>query len=156
MYRSKFELEYKSTTSSCQNMNYPYTSPTLNLVSSTPTTATSTAISTVVAPKSCNTLYAIQAKDSCTSISLAKKVSTFSLLLENNLEAYCQNFPTSGQICIPPQCEIHTVLAGETCKDILSASSTSISVFDLRTWNPNINVPCDNIYQLVGTQICIG
>ncbi|KAF7862922.1 uncharacterized protein EAF02_010471 [Botrytis sinoallii] len=135
-YHSDAALEFASTTSSCGKTGYPYTSPTpiaLNSSSISSATATSTA---------CATPYTVKAGEDCNSIARAQNVSTFSLLYENNLQAYCANFPAPGK-------------SNDTCRSIISTVPGDITLTQLSSWNPNINIACGNLGQLYGTEICI-
>lgn len=37
---------------------------------------------------------------------------------DNNLEAFCADFPTSGDLCIVHGCKTYTVQANDSCKSI--------------------------------------
>lgn len=142
-YQTDIASDFAFTTSSCQISNYGYTSPTSALTASTTTATTQ--------PSSCTVTYALQDDDTCTSISLAQNISTFSLLTENGLEAYCNNFPTTPGtlLCLPSQCNIYTIETDDTCSSIIASAPRNITLYDLIAWNPNINNPCSNLHQLV-------
>ncbi|KAF7904096.1 hypothetical protein EAF00_001430 [Botryotinia globosa] len=149
-YHSGAALEFASTTSSCGKTGYPYTSPTpiaLNSSSISSATATGTP---------CATPYTVKAGETRNSIARAQNVSTFSLLYENNLQAYCANFPAPGKsICLPKQCDVYTVRKGDSCRSIISAVPGDITLTQLSSWNPNINIACGNLDQLYGTELCV-
>ncbi|TGO13948.1 hypothetical protein BTUL_0060g00030 [Botrytis tulipae] len=149
-YHSGAALEFASTTSSCGKTGYPYTSPT-------PIALNSSSISSATAAATpCATPYTVKAGENCNSIARAQKVSTFSLLYENNLQAYCANFPAPGNpICLPKQCDVYTVSKGDSCRSIISAVPGDITLTQLSSWNPNINIACGNLYQLHGTELCV-
>ncbi len=125
----------------------------------TATTSVTSASSTIATPtsQSCNDNYTIKSGDTCNSVSIAQKASTFSLLYENGLQGYCTNFPTQGSICLPQTCDIYTVATKDTCYGIAQSFSheKTFSVSQLISWNLNINRDCSNMDQLVGYQICI-
>ena len=140
------------TESRCKATQYPITSPAPYTISTTHTGTTSNPTST----PTCSTPITVQAGDTCNSISIAHNVSTFDLLYENGLEAYCSNFPAAGsKLCLPDQCSIYTVKEDDSCWNIAAASNNAITISQLISWNPNINRGCSNLDQLVGSQICI-
>jgi hypothetical protein len=149
-YLSEIAVEFSSTTKSCGSTGYAYTSPTpvaLNGTATSSTTATATP---------CADTYTILAGDNCNTIAKAQNVSTFSLLYENNLEAYCADFPAVGtSICLPGQCNVYTVAVNDTCRSIIASVPGDITLTQLSSWNPNINIGCGNLGQLVDTEICI-
>ena len=149
-YLSEIAVEFSSTTKSCGSTGYAYTSPTpvaLNGTATSSTTATATP---------CADTYTILAGDNCNTIAKAQNVSTFSLLYENNLEAYCADFPAVGtSICLPVQCNVYTVAVNDTCRSIIASVPGDITLTQLSSWNPNINIGCGNLGQLVDTEICI-
>lgn len=117
-------------------------------------TQSSAPVSTTSA--SCSDTYRIQAGDDCHKISLAHNVSTYFLTHYNELQAYCEDFPTSGEICLPEPCEIYTVKKNDTCYSIAKSQPSFVTITQLLSWNPNINKLCRNLDQFVGDQICVG
>jgi hypothetical protein len=103
-----------------------------------------------------NAKYTIKDGDDCSSISLSQNVSTFALLHLNELQAYCKNFPEPGtSLCLPKQCQTYTLNDDDTCEGIVASQPGDISVTQLRSWNPNINKGCGNLFQWTGFQICV-
>lgn len=143
----------------CGTNDYPVTSPppytaTSSGAGATPVSSTSSAGATST-PQSCDDKYEIKGGDTCNSVSIAQKVSTFSLLYQNGLQGYCTNFPTQGSLCLPPTCNIHTVAENDTCYGITQSQQQYISISQMISWNPNINRDCSNLDQIKGYQICI-
>ncbi|KAK6220001.1 LysM domain-containing protein [Colletotrichum tabaci] len=99
------------------------------------------------------TRYAIQSGDDCYSISKAQGVGTAWLLADNNLAAYCADFPTSGSLCITNKCDTVTVGVNQTCVTI--ADVAGITETQLKAWNLVINPVCSNIDMMNGTTLCI-
>ncbi|KAL2783006.1 hypothetical protein BJX66DRAFT_345334 [Aspergillus keveii] len=144
---------YPSFTSPCGFTGYPVTvTPTPVVPSSTPSPS-SFAIPTPTDTSCAGKTYKIQPNDTCTSISLSQNIATFQLLLDNNLQAYCANFPTSGTLCIKNTCTVYTVKQGDTCKSV--AKAHGITMVQMRTYNPWIDGGCYNFNRSVGTQICL-
>lgn len=97
--------------------------------------------------------YNIKPDDTCQSISKSQNIGTTWLLLDNNLEAFCGDFPKNGTLCLVNTCDVYTVKPQDTCDSISKASN--ITSTQLLAWNPNINVGCNNLNKTVGYQICI-
>ncbi|KAJ5551530.1 hypothetical protein N7461_006228 [Penicillium sp. DV-2018c] len=147
-YSNRLAKKFSSLTSSCSETGYPYTSPTPIAINSTDAPK----------PKSCDDSkkYTIKKGDDCKSISVAQNVSTWALLHANQLQAYCQNFPEEGtEICLPKTCDVYTLKENDTCEGIVEALSGRFTVTQLRSWNPNINKICGNLFQWTGYQICV-
>ncbi|KAL2841765.1 hypothetical protein BJX68DRAFT_270950 [Aspergillus pseudodeflectus] len=143
---------YPSFTSSCGFTGYPVTVTPTPVPSSTPS-ASSSAIPTATSTSCAGTTYKIQPNDTCNSISLGQNIATFQLLLDNRLQAYCANFPSTGTLCIKNTCTVYTVEPGDTCKSV--AKAHGISPVQLRSYNPWIDRGCYNFNRTVGTQICL-
>jgi hypothetical protein len=81
------------------------------------------------------------------------------LLTANNLEAYCNNFPTSGTVCIPSakKCKPYQLKAdlSDTCTTI--ASQEGVTWTQIVSWNPELGEYCENIDMLAkgGQVICL-
>lgn len=73
--------------------------------------------------------------------------------MNNNLQAYCADFPTSGKLCLQDTCQVYTLKHNETCDGI--ADAHNITVAQLQSWNPVISSGCYNLNRLNGSQICI-
>ncbi|KAK2764377.1 hypothetical protein FQN54_009071 [Arachnomyces sp. PD_36] len=149
-YNDRLEKEFSSLTSSCSETGYPWTSPTPIAINETaPPTPT---------PITCDKSqqYTIQEGDDCKSISVAQNVSSWALTQENELQAYCKNFPgPDTTICLPTSCSIYTLKEGDTCDKIIESHSSGFTLTQLRSWNPNINKSCGNLFQWTGFQICV-
>lgn len=135
---------YQSKTSSCRVTGYPLTTSTLGFstyitpkalscgyvltVDRPPAVATPT-------PTSCTSkTYTIKASDDCYSISKTQGIGTAWLLSDNNLAAYCADFPPSGSLCLINTCMVYEVATDDTCEGI--AKAAKITVAQLKAWNP--------------------
>lgn len=78
--------------------------------------------------------YQIKAGDDCHSISVSQGIGTDWLLRDNNLNAFCADFPLFGDLCLSNTCEVYTVNEGDTCKSI--AKEFGASEAQLKAWNP--------------------
>lgn len=95
----------------------------------------------------------IKAGDTCDSLAAAHNISTWQLLAENHLVGGCAHFLSNGSLCVTGSCQTHKVAPNETCLSI--ANRYSITVTQLRTWNPNLNAVCSNLNLTIGHQICV-
>ncbi|KAI9370920.1 hypothetical protein BJX61DRAFT_548661 [Aspergillus egyptiacus] len=147
-----YSSAYPSFTSSCGFTGYPMTTTPPPVPS--PTSIPSSSADPTPTGVSCSgTKYTIQEGDTCNSVSKSQSVATFQLLLDNNLQAYCANFPTEGELCIKNTCTVYTVQAGDTCNSV--AKAHDISAVQLRSYNPWIDGGCYNFNRTIGTQICL-
>ncbi|KAL2859875.1 LysM peptidoglycan-binding domain-containing protein [Aspergillus lucknowensis] len=147
-YSNNLAEKFSSLTSSCSETGYPYTSPTPIALNSTIPGHSPTCDD--------SQKYTIKDGDDCKSISVAQNVSTWSLLHTNELQAYCQNFPDAGtELCLPKTCTVYTLKENDTCDSIIEGLPGRVSVTQLRSWNPNINKSCGNLFQWTGYQICV-
>ena len=122
---------------------------------STPSVATSADANSTLNGPGCDQSLAIKAGDDCYKISSANNISTFSLLDENNLAAYCSEFPLNGTLCMPQTCAVYEVKKGDSCFGIAHAHSHRFTQTQLMSWNPNINRGCSNLRQLEKSYICV-
>ncbi|KAF4534766.1 LysM domain-containing protein [Lasiodiplodia theobromae] len=135
---------YESMTSSCGVTGQPLTTTTLDFYTQEPTTT----------PTPCaGTTYSIQPSDDCFSISTTQGIGTAWLLSDNDLPAWCADFPTSGDLCLTNSCKVFTVTANDTCTSIARASN--ITEAQLHAWNPIIDFGCYNLDSMTGAQLCI-
>ncbi|KAJ5338650.1 hypothetical protein N7452_005378 [Penicillium brevicompactum] len=152
-----YSSAYPSYTSSCGFTGYPVTvKPTMS-PSSTVSHLSSTLTSSVAASPTASTCsgkkYTIQDGDTCESVSKSQSVATYQLLMDNQLQAYCANFPKFGDLCIKNYCTTYTVQKGDTCKSV--AKEHNITRVQLRSYNPWIDGGCYNFNRTVGTEICM-
>ncbi|PVH71894.1 carbohydrate-binding module family 50 protein [Cadophora sp. DSE1049] len=138
------ESLYQSMTSSCGITRKPATTSTIDYFTSQPEPTEATCSGAT---------YQIQGGDDCYGISKAQGVGTAWILADNNLAAYCADFPTSGNLCITNTCKTVTVAKNTTCSAI--AASAGISEMQLLAWNPVINPVCSNLDMMNGTTLCI-
>jgi LysM repeat protein len=151
-YNAKEAAQFASSTSACNASGYGLTSPTPYALK---TTSTASVTSSTHATPTCVSKYTLQPSDSCSSVSRANNVSTYSLLASNGLRADCTNFPSANStLCIPPKCTTYTVKSYDTCRSILDQHH-GISNAQFISWNPNINSLCGNLYLSVGKEICV-
>lgn len=86
-------------------------------------------------PASCaGSTYNIKPSDDCYCISKEQKIGTSWLLTDNNLQAYCANFPKNGTLCLVNKCDVYTLKSNDTCTMI--AKEHKITESQLRAWNP--------------------
>ena len=154
-YDDNLASNFVSLASSCNATAYGFTSPTAYALNSTSTTVPSTV--TAVPPPACTGSYTVGDADDCISVSKTLNVSTYNLLYYNNIDIYCQNFAAAvgENLCIPPQCEIYTWQALDTCDSVVSGF-TGMTVPQFLAWNPNLNSLCQNAPAFTGYQVCIG
>lgn len=147
-----------SLTSSCSANKYSFTSPTAYPLNATATTVSATvpAAATASKPSTCTGSYTIQATDDCNSVAKALNVSTYSLLYENNLDLYCQNFAAAigTTVFIPAQCKTYTWQALDSCNSVMS-NFTGMTVPQSLSWNPYFNALCQNSLNYVGYEVCV-
>ncbi|OJZ87904.1 carbohydrate-binding module family 50 protein [Aspergillus luchuensis CBS 106.47] len=142
---------FQSYTSHCSYTGYtlPPTTTTTLLSSYIATSASATATTA-----GCSGLsYAIQSGDTCTSISLSEGIGTTWLLIDNNLPAYCADFPADGTLCLINTCEVYTVRSGDTCDSV--AAAHNLTGVQLQAYNPNIDSGCYNFNLTIWYQICV-
>ncbi|EKG15791.1 Peptidoglycan-binding Lysin subgroup [Macrophomina phaseolina MS6] len=140
---------YESMTSSCSVTGQPLTTTTLGFY----TQCIKSQEPTVTPTPCAGTTYAIQPADDCYSISTAQGIGTAWLLSDNDLPAWCAEFPTSGDLCLTNTCNVVTVQGDDTCKSI--AKAANITEAQLHAWNPIINYGCYNLEKMNGTQLCV-
>ncbi|KAL8659924.1 MAG: hypothetical protein Q9202_006879 [Teloschistes flavicans] len=130
---------YQAKTSSCSITGYPLTTPT---IATTPT------------PTACSgKTYAIQGGDDCYSISKSQGIGTGWLLYDNDLQAYCSEFPKTGNLCLINTCKVYSVKQNDTCTSI--AAAQNVTVPQIVGWNPILDASCYNMDKINGSQICI-
>ncbi|KAI1380748.1 hypothetical protein F4677DRAFT_441082 [Hypoxylon crocopeplum] len=138
------QSNYSSLTESCSKTGFPlassstlYPQPT---ITDTPVTCS-------------GSTYTLTAGDTCRSISQSQGIGTAWLLSDNNLPAFCANFPTEGELCIQRTCRAYTVQANDTCSSI--SKNNGISQVQLYTWNPVLGTLCNSIAKSEGDSICV-
>ncbi|KAG8161313.1 hypothetical protein KVR01_009577 [Diaporthe batatas] len=142
-----FQDEYSSLTASCSKTGFPLASSTAPYPQPpVPTSDPATPVCT-------GATYQIQPGDTCQSISESQKVGTAWLLLDNGLQSFCANFPTSGSLCVQRSCKVYTVQANDTCASIADAQGVSEVMLGL--WNPVLGSSCRTIGKSTGDSICI-
>ncbi|KAF6786162.1 LysM domain-containing protein [Colletotrichum sojae] len=85
-----------------------------------------------------------------------QSVGTDWLLADNNLAAFCADFPTTAGavLCINNQCTTATVPVNATCGAMATASN--ITEAQLKAWNPSISHGCANLRRMNGSEVCVG
>ncbi|KAK4097655.1 carbohydrate-binding module family 50 protein [Parathielavia hyrcaniae] len=131
-----------------------------SITSTSRTGAATSAAATSTAATSCQgKTYIMQAGDTCTSVSLAHRISTTRLLAANNFKADCASFPKSGTLCIPSSaiCEPRRVNFDpprDSCADLASAANATI--LQMVAWNPELGTDCANLdRQTQGYTVCL-
>ena len=135
---------YSSKTSSCHKTGFPLSTSSISAPVPAPTTTD--------APCTGKT-YQIKGGDTCNSIARSQQIGTAWLLMDNNLNAYCDKFPATGSLCLLNTCDTYTVKANDTCTKIVTANQ--VTVPQLLAWNPVINLKCSNLDRITGEEICI-
>ncbi|KAI1774393.1 hypothetical protein F4818DRAFT_452388 [Hypoxylon cercidicola] len=149
---------FASLTSSCGSAGqYTFTIP--------PTTTSPDPSSTSIPGPSesvtpiCTGSYQLKEQDyDCNSVAKALNVSTYSLLIANNLDLYCQNFYTAvdaqATLCVPEQCQTYTWQPGDSCESVL-INRPGITMTQFLSWNPQFNSLCGNTGKFFGYEICV-
>lgn len=145
-YDAEFADDFTSTTSSCTEAGYAYTSPAAYAISANPAPAPET--------PTCQSPYVVQANDTCDSISLQLNVSTHAIIRAGSLNPQCSNLRVGSSLCLPGSCTLYQVAFDETCDTIL-AQHPGLDWISLRLWNPNINPLCNNIGRFAQSYICV-
>ncbi len=70
-------------------------------------------------PSCLGSAYTVQPGDTCTSISNSKSVAVDRFLSDNSFEYNCEDLVAGSSVCIGDRCALQTVIANQTCKDIL-------------------------------------
>lgn len=117
---------YTSKTSSCKVTGMPLTTSTLPVTTTTPSSPTPQ-------PTCAGKSYTIQSGDTCYSVSKSQQIGTGWLITDNNLDADCSDFPTSGTLCLVNTCKTVAVQENETCETI--ATKNGVTVPQLKAWN---------------------
>ncbi|CCF33235.1 LysM domain-containing protein [Colletotrichum higginsianum] len=151
----EFEESYASLTKSCGVTSYPVTSPSPYTISISTTSAPVPSTPSTL-DVTCVSMYTIQPEDTCESVVISQRVSTFWLMYANNLPAYCTGFPKAGtKLCIPPQCNTYKGLRGDSCDGIARFYGNKFTQEDLMKWNPNLSEKCKNVRKLADSRICV-
>ncbi|KAI0398850.1 hypothetical protein F4802DRAFT_613319 [Xylaria palmicola] len=142
---AEVSAQYSSATSSCQKTGYPLTTVTPVFTAPTPSPTNSTCTGRT---------YEVQSGDTCKSISKAQKIGTNWLLMDNNVPAYCADFPTNGTLCLGHSCPTITLEANSTCNGLAKANNMTYA--QLLAWNPSIDLACSNLDKQAGYELCVG
>jgi LysM repeat protein len=136
---------YESMTASCGIAGRPVVTTTIDYFTAAPAPTA----------KVCEgSTYTIKASDDCYTISKSQGVGTNWLLADNDLEAFCTNFPAAGtSLCITNQCTTVTVPTNATCEAV--AAAANITETQLIAWNPSISYGCANLPKMNGSEICV-
>lgn len=155
-YDAGLESNFQALTSSCNATGYSYTTPTAYALNKTTTAISTSATPTSTAMQNCVGSYTVQSGDDCNSVAKAHNVSTYALIEANNLDLYCESFANAVNrtLCIPPQCEIYTWKAYDTCNDVV-ARYGDITLPQFLAWNPNFNSLCGNSVLFHGYEVCV-
>ena len=136
---------YESMTASCGIAGRPVVTTTIGYFTAAPAPTAEVCEGST---------YTIQASDDCYTISRSQGVGTNWLLADNNLEAFCTNFPAAGtSLCITNKCTTVTVPVNATCEAM--AAAANITEAQLIAWNPSISYGCANLPKMNGSEICV-
>ncbi|KAK3347125.1 hypothetical protein B0T25DRAFT_634368 [Lasiosphaeria hispida] len=168
-YYDEIAQQFSSIKSKCGTAaaTYTYTKTMYSTSSATskPGTTTSTKASTTTTsktpaqpttpPLTCDRKYTVVQNDTCSSIALAQKASTYNIVTLNALSIFCSDLPKPGaQICLPSPCTPYKIVAGDTCTGI--ANKWSATVDELLAWNPIFSFSCANVDKWWDFIICVG
>jgi LysM repeat protein len=123
-------------------------------VSAAPTAAVQTAPAQTEPAPACTAeekTVTVQADATCIKLALEAGVTAAALQLRNNIPAECNNLQVGQQLCVPKDCNVVKVNAGDTCDAISTANN--ISVADFRLFNPTIDEQCSNL--LADSNVCV-
>ena len=137
-----YSLTVIAVTKQCNKSGFQVTPPATTTIFVTTGATPSTSVPTST-PKECEgTKYSLKSTDTCQSVSAAQGISTADLLIANGLRPYCDNFPKSGQLCIPTsaKCKTYIIKSGDDCVKIADANKLTFTQFV--TWNPVVGQTC--------------
>ncbi|KAM7209978.1 hypothetical protein V8F06_014640, partial [Rhypophila decipiens] len=104
--------------------------------------------------------YTVKTGDNCRSVSLAQGISTNDLLVTNELQSFCANFPAPGaKVCIPTakKCKPYQLKAdlSDECRTI--ADKEGIRWVQFVSWNPELGEYCEYLHRLAkeGHVVCV-
>lgn len=155
-YDSGMARDFAELKASCSagSGSYTYASPTAYAINAT---ATDDSTPKFTPPSTCTGSYVPKSGDDCNSVAKKMGTSTFSMVIANGLDLYCQNFGAtinrSLSLCTPPRCETYTWKNFDTCNDV--SRQHGISVAHFLSWNPNFDSICRNRINFVGFQVCV-
>ncbi|KAI7494236.1 hypothetical protein KC367_g8157 [Hortaea werneckii] len=154
-YDDSLASNFAELKASCNAKSYTYATPTVYGINATETTDTDGAKFTK--PATCTGSYVLQPGDDCNSVAKKMGVSTYSMLVSNGLDLYCQNFEaavnSSASLCTPPTCKIYEWNFFDECNDV--ANQNDVSVAHFLSWNPNFDSICRNSIIFAGYQVCV-
>ncbi|KAE9369050.1 carbohydrate-binding module family 50 protein [Stipitochalara longipes BDJ] len=147
--------QFASATTKCNATGYGYTKTVYPTFPTTQSTSSSSSPSTTPTSSVCPRSYTIRQNDTCNSIALDQKASTYGIIMQNFLDIFCSNLPGVGTvICLPEACSPYSMLDGDTCRSI--ATSTGITQDQLLALNPIFDQECSNYRRWWGFVLCIG
>ncbi|KAI7559619.1 hypothetical protein KC343_g10058, partial [Hortaea werneckii] len=167
-YDDSLASNFAELKASCNAKSYTYATPTVYGINATETTDTDGAKFTK--PATCTGSYVLQPGDDCNSVAKKMGVSTYSMLVSNGLNLYCQNFEaavnSSASLCTPPTCKIYEWNFFDDCNDVASQNDVqagddcaklsvafSMTISDFLFLNPEIYTNCTNL--LLGVSYCV-
>jgi len=152
---SDMATTFTSLTKQCSKTGFAVTPPATTTQWITKGTPPSTSGSTPTPTGCVGTTYTIKSTDTCQSISAAQGLSTADLLIYNNLEGFCTNFPKTGSLCIPTdaKCKTYSIKTGDTCASI--ADANKLTWTQMVTWNPVFGQGCERIGNFTGWTACV-
>jgi hypothetical protein len=156
-YDEAFASDFASLKTSCGvGSKYPVTPVTLG---TTTTQLNSSSPASTPTPICSGSYNLSQSDENCHSVAQTLQVSTYSLLMANGIDLYCQNFysaiESGATLCVPARCPTYTWQAGDSCESLV-LRHPDITVTQFLAWNPNFNSLCVNGVKFAGYEVCIG
>ena len=141
---------FTSLTSSCSATGY-----TINTPTPPPWSSIVTADAVPSPTINCVRTYHKPPGQTCDEMARSQSVSTLALIKANHWDLFCAFIPSDAtDICLPEQCKTATFSDQDTCNTFSWANS--ITVDQLREWNPDINAQCSNLNRFYNSQLCVG
>lgn len=150
-YQDYLVADYSSSVSSCGVTAAPITSPT-QVYFDNPRTIVSGYNTTTA----CTGSYvAVPTGISCDDMAERHNISTDSLLMLNQLDGGCANWPGNlTKMCVEGVCNPYMVQPNDTsCLDL--ARNFNITLTQLLAWNPTIDPLCQNWNRTINHVICV-
>jgi LysM repeat protein len=148
-YQADIATQWATVQSTC-SVSYPTSVPTpiSNLTSIPGFAPTSVVFSQ---PCLSGNTYTVVSGDNVQAISQNVGCATGTLIAINNLLPDGSDLQAGQSLCLPFQCQLHTVASNDTCYGI--ASSANITYTAFLGYNPTINPYCTNL--ILGRSVCL-
>lgn len=155
-YSEDLASQFSSAKAKCSATSYTFTRSTYPFFAATTSPSSMPTGTTPTANSSCPRVYTVRRGDTCNSIALAQRTSTYGIIEANGMNLFCSNLQKAGpRICLPQaQCTPYTINLADTCQSI--ASKWNVSVQEIMAWNPFFSNGCQNIDTWRDFVICVG